>query len=91
MISNTPPNLNTISNSREAEFRAFDRLPKLVRRALCNAPFNLDSRPALRLSRKGVRAVALARLTDVVIEKTLGDPHDGTAAVYGPNHPQSPP
>ncbi len=86
MKGNTPMGVKV---SCTESFGAFDLLPKTLRRRLSDAPFNFDAIGALDYYRQSRDPGAFIKKLNALIETKLNHPFLGTAAIYGPDHPQA--
>lgn len=89
MKSNTNSGANTVRRTHQEQFRSFDTLPEIVRRAIAHAPFNFDTAPPAKLYKKGATAEEILSILQSVIRRRLENPITGTAATYGACHPQA--
>lgn len=91
MIGNTARGPHIVNRDRGANLAAFDLLPKDLRQALANAPFNYDATGVLKDYSQSRNPCAIIEKLDALINRKLKCPFLGTASVYGPNHPQAQP
>ncbi|MCK9994100.1 MAG: hypothetical protein Dbin4_02620 [Alphaproteobacteria bacterium] len=91
MIGNTARGPHIVNRGRRANLAAFDLLPKDLRQALASAPFNYDATGVLKDYSQSGNPCAILEKLDALINRKLKCPFLGTAAVYGPGHPQARP
>ena len=94
MANNTKGTKGVKSTAYE-DLSAYDALPMSLRKAMREAPLNFDcTKLSARMKklRKDSDKRELIKNTKAIMDVYLQrDPHLGTLAVYGPDHPQAAP
>ena len=94
-MDNNTPGTKGVKSTVYENLSAYDALPMSLRKAMRDAPLNFDCTKLLARI-KGLRKDSdkreLIKNTKALINTGLQrDPHVGTLAVYGPDHPQAAP
>ena len=89
MKNNTSGKQNILRGNLYQQFEAFDQLPKSLRKLFHEGPFNYGAQQILGLRKKRMKVDKIKAIIETARVRDLKCPIDGTAAVYGPNHPEA--